>query len=86
MSVEARAEVILLTGECRLEDAEPLAAALAERMRPVDVSQCREAHAAVVQALLSLGAEVVGTPADPFLRDLVAPNWTSKPLGEETLL
>lgn len=86
MSVEARDDVIALVGECHVEDAEPLAAALADRPRPVDVSQCRHLHGAVLQALLALGATVTGTAEDDFLTTFVAPNLRPSDAPDETSL
>ena len=76
MTVALDGEVIRLVEECRVEEAEELLRLLlASSDRIVDLSQCRQMHAAVAQVLLSLSARVAGEPADPFLRQFVAPNF-----------
>jgi hypothetical protein len=75
MSIRFDGAVVMLEGDCRLEDAERLAALLdGQTGRPVDLSQCRSLHAAVLQALLWYAPDTVGAPADPFLRDWIAPS------------
>ncbi|WP_454715649.1 hypothetical protein [Caulobacter segnis] len=63
-------DVVYLTGHCRVEDAETLAALLQPSEGViVDISGCDSLHAAVVQVLLAFDAPVVGEPAESFLRD-----------------
>ncbi|WP_369061966.1 hypothetical protein ABOZ73_07375 [Caulobacter sp. 73W] len=63
-----------LQGVCRVEDAEPVAAALQEGgIAEVDLSACEGLHGAVVQALLVFGAPLTGEALDPFTRAFVAP-------------
>lgn len=85
MSVDATGDVILLIDACHVEDAEPLSAALAERLRPVDISQCRHLHSAVLQALLSLKATVTGAAPDEFLQNLVKLNLRYSDASRESL-
>jgi hypothetical protein len=74
MTVRLTGNVILLEGECRVEDAEPLLALLqANGDRIVDLAGTSRLHTAVVQVLLALSPETVGTSADPFIRDWIAP-------------
>lgn len=70
MSVRLESGRIHLEGECRVEDAEPLALLLQQHPQAlVDVSLCRLAHSAVLQALLAFRAQVVGTTGVTFLDD-----------------
>ena len=63
-----------LEGDCPVEEAETLLAALLERPEaPVDWRRCNSAHTAVVQVLLALQPSMVGEPDDEFLRRWVAP-------------
>jgi hypothetical protein len=73
MSVRIEDGMIRLEGACRVEDAEPLAAALLARVRPVDITTCATLHAAVLQVLLAFQAPLTGKPATAFLRDHLAP-------------
>jgi hypothetical protein len=67
-------DVIHLSGHCRVEDAETLAALLQPSEGvTIDISGCDSLHAAVVQVLLAFDAPVVGAPAEPFLRDRLLP-------------
>lgn len=71
MTVREDAEVIRLEGICRVEEAEPLTALLQAKVRPVDFSQCRQAHSAILQVVLAFAAPVAGHPAAPLLRALL---------------
>lgn len=74
MKASRDGDVIYLSGHCRVEDAEALAALLQPSERVVvDISGCDSLHAAVVQVLLAFGAPVVGAPVEPFLRDRLFP-------------
>ncbi len=74
MKVEREGDVVHLSGHCRVEDAEALAALLqTSGSVSVDVSACDSLHAAVVQVLLAFRARVVGAPAEPFLRSHLVP-------------
>jgi hypothetical protein len=74
MSVRVEDGIIRLEGDCGVEDAEPVFSAFSEgRATAVDLSGADKIHGAVAQALLRVGAKIVGRPADPFLADHVAP-------------
>lgn len=78
MSVRLDGEVIRLEGDCHVEQAEALVRLLQEdRKRQVDLGACRQLHSALAQVLLAFGAEVFGHPEDPFLRELVLPNFSA---------
>lgn len=65
---------IRLQGRCPVEDAEPLVALLqGHSAAAVDLSACEGVHAAVVQALLAFHPDIVGTPDDAFIRDMLLP-------------
>jgi hypothetical protein len=74
MKTSRDGDVIYLSGHCRVEDAEALAALLQPSGGvTVDLSGCDSLHAAVVQVLLSFDAPVVGAPTEPFLRNRLFP-------------
>ncbi len=76
MTVRLDGEVIHLEGDCHVEQAEQLLLHLeAGPTRTVHFGLCRHLHGAVAQVLLVYKPRVTGRPADPFLRDLVAPNF-----------
>lgn len=69
--------MVHLEGDCGVEDAEALVAALAAAPNArVHLSQCRQLHGAVVQALLVFGPEILGSSPDSFLTAFVAPALT----------
>ncbi|MDO9336512.1 MAG: hypothetical protein Q7T61_08925 [Caulobacter sp.] len=75
MSIRVEGTRIILDGDCGVEDAEPLAAALeAMPSATVDISPCRQLHSAVVQALLVFRPYIEGVPSDPFLNAFVLPS------------
>ena len=68
MSVWSDDVAIHLEGDCHVEAAETLVALIqAHPGRPVDLSQCRHLHSAVIQALLVLAPPRRGGCADSFL-------------------
>ena len=74
MKASRDGDVIHLSGHCRVEDAETLAALLQPSEGViVDITGCDSLHAAVVQVLLAFDAPVVGAPVEPFLRDRLFP-------------
>jgi hypothetical protein len=82
MSVRVDGSVIRLEGECRVEDAEPLLAALrAGTACSVDLTAAGHLHAAVVQVLMALRPALAGPPADPFTAKWLAPLLAPAPLG-----
>ncbi|OJU09306.1 MAG: hypothetical protein BGN86_14255 [Caulobacterales bacterium 68-7] len=80
MGVRVDSGFVRLEGDCGVEDAEAVVAALmADAAARVDLSQCRQLHTAVVQALLVFRPRIDGTPADHFLATFVAPALQSRP-------
>ena len=74
MKVSRDGDVVYLSGHCRVEDAETLAALLQPSGGvTVEISGCDSLHAAVVQVLLAFDAPVVGAPIEAFLRDRLLP-------------
>ncbi len=83
MSVRLDGNVIILEGQCRVEDAEPLLGWLqADRGRTVDLAAAEHLHAAVLQVLMALQPAVRGTARDAFLRDWITPALMGKSLLE----
>jgi hypothetical protein len=71
MSVTFENGVIRLTDECSIEEAETLTGLIVEYpTAPIDLSQCRLAHGAVIQVLLSFLPELMGAFDDPFLQSV----------------
>lgn len=68
MSVHLEDGVIRLEGACGVEEAEPLSALLQAQSGPIDMSQCRQAHSAVLQVLLAFAPPIRGLPLDPLLQ------------------
>ncbi|WP_114947168.1 hypothetical protein [Microvirga calopogonii] len=74
MSARLDGEVIVLEGQCRVEDAEPLLAWLqANRSRIVDLTNADHLHGAVFQVLIALKPAIRGEGKDAFLRDWLVP-------------
>jgi hypothetical protein len=74
MTVALDGTVVRLTGECRVEDAEPLLAMLQEQAgRNVDLSEARRLHTAVLQILMAIRPEIRGGSLDAFLRTWIEP-------------
>ena len=87
MTVRLDGTVIRLEGVCHLEDAEALTVVLQTReTRVVDLSACEALHGAVVQAILALRPRLAGTPASPFLRDLLLPALVAERQGAPSTL
>ena len=83
MSVRLDGNVIILEGQCRVEDAEPLLGWLqADRGRTVDLTDAEHLHAAVLQVLMALQPAVRGAARDAFLRDWITPALIGKSLLE----
>lgn len=79
MTVLGDASMIRLQGVCRVEDAEPLVALLQGNSdSTLDLSACEGLHAAVVQAILAFRPEIIGLPANVFLRDRLLPAMTAE--------
>ncbi len=74
MTVRAGDGVVFLEGDCPVEDAEPLLAALLGAPGSVlDLSGCAGMHSAVFQVLLALRPRTRGKPPDGFLQRWVVP-------------
>ena len=74
MSVRIEQEIAWLEGACGVADAEPLYAALSQgQVTTVDLSVCKEIHAAVAQTLMKFPVKIVGEASDAFVRNLVTP-------------
>jgi len=71
MTVRLEDGVIRLEGICRVEEAEQLTALLQVGPKPVDLSQCRQTHGAVVQALLAFAPPICAQPLDTALREIL---------------
>lgn len=68
------AELVELSGQCGVEDAEALQRALlASPGSVIQWSGCDNLHAAVLQILLAAKPLVRGVPANPFLSTHIAP-------------
>lgn len=84
MSVVVDDDIVRLEGDCHVEDAEALFAALHERAgRTVEVSGCRRLHAAVAQVLVVFAPPIAGEPQDDFLRRYVFTNVGANPIESE---
>lgn len=67
-------DAIHLSGDCGLEDAEPLLRALlAAPTRPVNWTRATSAHTAIIQVLIALEPAVDGPPASLYLRKWIHP-------------
>ena len=74
MSIRREGSVIHLEGHCPVEDAETLTALLeSEGGWTVELSQCRQVHTALVQALIRFRPAMRGAPDDAFLREMIIP-------------
>jgi hypothetical protein len=75
MTIRKNADgVVLLEGDCVLEEAEELQRLLLDDPRPaVDWRACTAAHTAVIQVLLVARAALHGPPEGEFLRAFVDP-------------
>jgi hypothetical protein len=74
MSVRLAGEVVVLEGDCPVDEAESLLELLlANPGASVDWSACGQLHTAVVQVLLAVRPPMEGEPGNPFLRRWIAP-------------
>lgn len=74
MTVRLDGQTIYLSGECRVEDAEPLVGLLlGPSLAHVDISGVEGLHTAVIQVLIAFKPKVIGMPAAPFLKDWIIP-------------
>jgi anti-anti-sigma regulatory factor len=78
MSVRLNGSIILLEGQCRVEDAEPLLGWLqADRSRVVDLTGTEHVHAAVFQVLMALRPSIKEGGKDAFIREWLIPILTA---------
>ena len=78
MSVRLNGNIILLEGQCRVEDAEPLLGWLqADRSRVVDLTGAEHLHAAVFQVLMALRPSIKEGGKDAFIREWLIPVLTA---------
>jgi hypothetical protein len=72
MSVILQDGAIHLAGACRIEDAEPLVALLmADRHRPIVMSDCIQLHTAVLQVLVAFRPTILVPPQDSLVYGLL---------------
>jgi hypothetical protein len=82
VSVALDGTVVRLTGDCRVEDAEPLLAMLQEQgERSVDLSEARQLHTSVIQILLAIRPDIRGGSLDSFIRTWIEPLLTQVQSG-----
>ncbi len=74
MSVRLEADKIVLSGNCTVEDAEPLLSMMQRNPDfPVDIAGATHLHAAVLQLLMAFGREPIGQTSDSFLNRWIVP-------------
>ena len=74
MSARLDGNIILLEGQCRVEDAEPLLGWLqADSSRVVDLTNAEHLHAAVFQILMALRPPIREGEKDAFVHDWLIP-------------
>ncbi len=79
MTVVARGGIVELRGDCPVEDAETLLAALsAHRVAAVDLTAAGQLHSAVFQVLLATGVAVRGPAPDGFTQSWLMPCLAAK--------
>ena len=74
MSVVNTGSVIVLSGDCGVEEAETLLNLIQSHPDlAVDISGAGSVHTALWQILLALSPVLVGEPPDPFVRQWIIP-------------
>ena len=74
MSVTRQDGVIVLAGDCGVEEAEVLLNLLQDNPAfPVDLGAAGTVHTALWQVLLMLSPRLVAPPDDPFIRQWIIP-------------
>jgi hypothetical protein len=74
MSARLDGNIILLEGQCRVEDAEPLLGWLqADSSRVVDLTDAEHLHAAIFQILMALRPPIREGEKDAFVQDWLIP-------------
>jgi hypothetical protein len=87
MTVVCGGEVIELRGDCPVEDAETLLAALSELpARAVDVTNAGQLHSAVFQVLLATQAPLRGPAGDAFTQAWLMPGLVAQQGGQEEIV
>jgi hypothetical protein len=75
MSVRLADGVIVLEGDCPVDEAEALLdLLLANPNVPVDWTDCHQLHTSIVQVLIVARRSIRGEPGDVFLRRWIAPH------------
>lgn len=68
MPFDLRDDCLLLTGDCPIEEAEPLLDTLrGATVSVVDLAGLERAHTAVLQVLMAVAPTIRGCPADPVI-------------------
>jgi hypothetical protein len=74
MSVVLDDDKVVLSGDCTVEDAEPLLILLHNHPDcPVDIDDATNLHAAVLQVLMVFKRDLIGSSRDSFLQRWVLP-------------
>jgi hypothetical protein len=74
MTVRLSDRVIVLEGDCPVDEAEALLdLLLANPNAPVDWTACGQLHSSLVQVLLAARPAILGVPENPFLRTWIVP-------------
>jgi hypothetical protein len=74
MTVRLSDRVIVLEGDCPVDEAEALLdLLLANPNAPVDWTACRQLHSSLVQVLLAARPAMLGVPESSFLQRWVVP-------------
>lgn len=75
MSVRLADGVIVLEGDCPVDEAEALLdLLLANPNAPVDWTACDQLHTSVIQVLLAAGRSIRGEPENTFIRRWIVPH------------
>jgi hypothetical protein len=79
MTIRLESGKIVLTGDCSVQEAEPLLAMLQSNPDfPVEISTATHLNAAVLQILMAFQPELTGEVNNSFLRRWIAPLITSR--------
>jgi hypothetical protein len=74
MSITLQDGVIVMSGDCGVEDVEALVNALEQSgLNSVDLTEVLHLHGAVLQILLSFKPSILGSPRDSFVRTWLIP-------------
>jgi hypothetical protein len=76
MSVVVSGDIIRISGNASVADAEPILAALhQDPSRRIDLREAGHLHSAVVQILLAVRPRITGGPSYPFFSAYVLPQF-----------